>query len=98
MDKMGKYLGENYDKYEFFDWLKTKDKVTCTIYEGGMLLAICVGKVQVKGGAIPEFKVMGNKSQISFPYAAFSPSPVKVMGKDGWLITVMRGQLTYEVY
>lgn len=98
MDKIQKYLGENYDKDEFWNWLKEKKTVSCTIVEGGMLLAVCVGKVQIKGGAIKEFKIMGNKSEINFPYAAFMPSPVKIMGKDGWHLTVMRGALTYEVY
>ena len=100
MNLTDKYLGEaaTTDKNEFWQWLREKKSATCTIFEGGMILAICVGKVQVKGGGIPEFQILGSKSEIHFPYAAFNASTVKTMGKDAWHLTVMKGNLTYEVY
>lgn len=101
MNLTDKYLGEASSamKSEFYAWLRERDKkeMTCTIVEGGMVLAVCKGKIQVKGGSIPEFSVHGKSSNINFIYATFKASPVKIMGKDGWHLSV-KGNLTYEVY
>jgi len=98
--KIDKFLNEGANKDEFYAWAREKDgdTLTATIVEGGMVLAICKGKFQMARSSIPDWRVNGKSADISFPYAAFKANPVKIMGKDGWRLDVMRGNLTYEIY
>lgn len=96
VEKVDKYLTEEDGKNEFYSWLNEKKEVTCTIVDGGMMLAmISRGNVKVKRGTIPEFSIWSGKAEINFRYAAANYKPRQ---GNGWLVEAKSKKLTYELY